>query len=365
MRQDSHRGDVVHAVRRNVALLVAIEPVEGGPVPWVGTGSPAARGVAQPEGGETGCLGAPPAVGADCTGAVGGGLAYPLHAASPHGVLRVPHAGDRVRTSRNRGVHPSLVCPRQGAGHVAESPPGPRQHDGVGVAGAMPTPAGGERWSTAGTSGMTAVARRVTCRFPRLPLFPPITTHLHTARALHTQPSRLPVPVGRYPGHCILVTAPSAHHIASHHIVSHHITAQHIASHRITSHHIVSYRIASHRIASRHSTQHSTAQHSTAQHITSHHITSHHITSHHITSHHITSHHITSNPHSAPPSLPPSLWFSGRRSTKSLSEGEGSGAALCAHSHRSRPSLRTTTTYWGSSTACCPQTRGASCWPAA
>ena len=46
--------------------------------------------MARPEGGETGCLGAPPAVGANCTEAVGGGLAYPLHAASPHGVLR-PH----------------------------------------------------------------------------------------------------------------------------------------------------------------------------------------------------------------------------------------------------------------------------------
>ena len=29
MRQDGHRGDVVHAVRRNVVLLVTIKPVEG------------------------------------------------------------------------------------------------------------------------------------------------------------------------------------------------------------------------------------------------------------------------------------------------------------------------------------------------
>ena len=29
MRPDSHRGDVVHAVRRNVALLVTVEPAEG------------------------------------------------------------------------------------------------------------------------------------------------------------------------------------------------------------------------------------------------------------------------------------------------------------------------------------------------
>ena len=29
MREDSHRGDVVHALRRNVAQLVTVEPVEG------------------------------------------------------------------------------------------------------------------------------------------------------------------------------------------------------------------------------------------------------------------------------------------------------------------------------------------------
>ena len=69
---------------------------------------------------------------------------------------------------------------------------------------------------------MTAVARRVTSRFLRLPLFLPITTHLHTACALDTQPSRLPVPVGRHPGRCLLVTAPSAHHTTPHHTTSYH-----------------------------------------------------------------------------------------------------------------------------------------------
>ena len=53
------------------------------------------------------------------------------------------------------------------------------------------------------------------------PLFLPISTHLHTARALYTQPSRLPVPVGRHPGHCLLVTAPSAHHTTPHHTTPH------------------------------------------------------------------------------------------------------------------------------------------------
>ena len=40
VRQDSHRGDVVHAVRRNVALLVAIEPVEGESTPRRVVGPP-------------------------------------------------------------------------------------------------------------------------------------------------------------------------------------------------------------------------------------------------------------------------------------------------------------------------------------
>ena len=44
------------------------------------------------------------------------------------------------------------------------------------------------------------------------PLFPSISTHLRTAHTLYTQPSRLAVAVGRHPGHCLLVTAPSAHH---------------------------------------------------------------------------------------------------------------------------------------------------------
>ena len=120
--------------------------------------------------------------------------------------------------------------------------------------GATPAPAGGERGSAAGTSGMTAVARRVTSRFPRLPLFPPITTHLHTAHALDTQPSRLPVPVGRHPGHCLLVTAPSAQHNTTQHSTAQHNTTQ-----------STEYRAQSteHRAQS---TEHSTAQHNITQH---------------------------------------------------------------------------------------------------
>ena len=55
-------------------------------------------------------------------------------------------------------------------------------------------------------------------------------TPAHSAH-LDTQPSRLPVPVGRHPGHCLLVTAPSAHHTTPRHGTARHGTAQGTARH--------------------------------------------------------------------------------------------------------------------------------------
>ena len=55
----------------------------------------------------------------------------------------------------------------------------------------------------------------------------------HSAHLPH-----LPVllfPTARHPGHCLLVTAPSAHHITSHDITSHHITSPHKTPHHNTS----------------------------------------------------------------------------------------------------------------------------------
>ena len=46
---------------------------------------------------------------------------------------------------------------------------------------------------------------------------PAMQQHTSTQRAHNTHsPTRLPVPVGRHPGLCLLVTAPSAHHITPH-----------------------------------------------------------------------------------------------------------------------------------------------------
>ena len=130
---------------------------------------------------------------------------------------------------------------------------------------------------------------------------PAMPQHTYTQRAHNTHsPARLPVPVGRHPGLCPLVTAPSAHHITSHDITAHQITSHHMISHHITPHHTTSHHITSHRTTSHHITSHDiTSHHITSHHITSHHITSHHITSHHIKSHHthhITSYYITSHP---------------------------------------------------------------------
>ena len=70
------------------------------------------------------------------------------------------------------GPHQSMVRPHQGASDVAESPPGPEQHDGAGVARAAPAPAGGERGSTAhgGAAGPGPCMRHP---LPPPPLPPP------------------------------------------------------------------------------------------------------------------------------------------------------------------------------------------------
>ena len=55
--------------------------------------------------------------------------------------------------------------------------------------------------------------------------------HTYTQRAHNTHsPARLPVPVGRHPGLCLLVTAPSAHHTTPHHTTPHHTAPHHTLS---------------------------------------------------------------------------------------------------------------------------------------
>ena len=57
---------------------------------------------------------------------------------------------------------------------------------------------------------------------------PAMPQHTYTQRAHNTHsPARLPVPVGRHPGLCLLVTAPSAHHATPWHTMPNLCQARH------------------------------------------------------------------------------------------------------------------------------------------
>ena len=104
---------------------------------------------------------------------------------------------------------------------------------------------------------------------------PAMPQHTYTQRAHNTHsPARLPVPVGRHPGLCHLVIAPSAHHTTPHHTASCHSTAQHSTAEHSTAEHSTAEQSTAQQSTAQQSTahqsraQHSRAQHSTAQHIT-------------------------------------------------------------------------------------------------
>ena len=86
--------------------------------------------------------------------------------------------------------------------------------------------------------------------------------------------SRLPVPVGRHPGHYLLVTAPSAQHNTTQHNTTQHNTTQH----NTTQHNTTQHNTTQHNTTQRNATQHNTTQHNTTQHNTTQHNTTQHNT---------------------------------------------------------------------------------------
>ena len=81
---------------------------------------------------------------------------------------------------------------------------------------------------------------------------PAMPQHTYTQRAHNTHsPARLPVPVGRHPGLCHLVIAPSAQHNTTQHNTTKHNRTQHNATQHNTTQH--------------NTTQHNTTQRNTAQ----------------------------------------------------------------------------------------------------
>ena len=86
---------------------------------------------------------------------------------------------------------------------------------------------------------------------------PAMPQHTYTQRAHNTHsPARLPVPVGRHPGLCLLVTAPSAHHTTPHHTTPHHTTPDHTTPHHTTPHHTTPHHTTPHHTTPHHTTPH-------------------------------------------------------------------------------------------------------------
>ena len=186
--RSSHRDTVLDAT----CLLSGAQP-ETAPHLWAcsalshGWGP----GVGGPECGDAGGPATPRPIGCRLSWSSGQQPCGPPLCSGPTssaGVHRAPRAGHGVHAPRHRGVHTGLVHSRPGAYHVPEGLPRPRQHDGVGIAGATPAPASGAGGGTAGAPGVRMVARGVTTWSSRLPLSLCGSTHLHTARTQHTQP---------------------------------------------------------------------------------------------------------------------------------------------------------------------------------
>ena len=108
---------------------------------------------------------------------------------------------------------------------------------------------------------------------------PAMPQHTYAQRAHNTHsPARLPLPVGRHPGLCLLVTAPSAHHTTPHNTTPHHTAQHNTTQHNTTQHNTTQHNTTQHNTTQHNTTQHNTIQHNTTQHNTAHHNTTQHNT---------------------------------------------------------------------------------------
>ena len=124
---------------------------------------------------------------------------------------------------------------------------------------------------------------------------PAMPQHTYTQRAHNTHsPARLPLPVGRHPGLCPLVTAPSAQHSTTQHNTAQHNTTQHnTTQHNTTQHNTTQHNTTQHITTQHNTTQHGTTQHNATQHNTTEHNTTQHNTTQHNTTQHNTTQHNT------------------------------------------------------------------------
>ena len=114
-------------------------------------------------------------------------------------------------TTVEQGTHSAVWCRAPSRVHHTEGTGGAARH--AGCSGQM------RPCVTARRRRQGSVGQVRECTGPAMP------QHTYTQRAHNTHsPARLPVPVGRHPGLCLLVTAPSAHHTTPHHTTPHHTT---------------------------------------------------------------------------------------------------------------------------------------------
>ena len=130
-------------------------------------------------------------------------------------------------TTVQQGTHSAVWCRAPSRVHHTEGTGGAARH--TGCSGQM------RPCVTARRRRQGSVGQVRECTGPAMP------QHTYTQRAHTTHsPARLPVPVGRHPGLCLLVTAPSAHHTTPHHTTPHHTTPHHTTPHHTTPHHTLS-----------------------------------------------------------------------------------------------------------------------------
>ena len=117
-------------------------------------------------------------------------------------------------TTVQQGTHSAVWCRAPSRVHHTEGTGGAARH--AGCSGQM------RPCVTARRRRQGSVGQVRECTGPAMP------QHTYTQRAHNTHsPARLPVPVGRHPGLCLSVTAPSAHHTTPHHTTPHYTATAH------------------------------------------------------------------------------------------------------------------------------------------
>ena len=189
-------------------------------------------------------------------------------------------------TTVQQGTHSAVWCRAPSRVHHTEGTGGAARH--AGCSGQM------RPCVTARRRRQGSVDQVRECTGPAMP------QHTYTQRAHNTHsPARLPVPVGRHPGLCLSVTAPSAHHTTPHHTTPHHTT---IPYHTIPYHTIPYHTIPYHTIPYHTIPYHTIPYHTIPYHTIPYHTIPYHTIPYHTIPYHTIPYHTI--PYNAPTAAP-------------------------------------------------------------